>query len=76
MVAKGVRHLLTATEAVRTLGIPLGTIRSWRGRGRLVERGLDERKRPMYAREHLIELRDKGRVYRAEQGRQRERRRS
>lgn len=54
------RHLYTAAEAVRALGIPLGTITAWRHKGLLFEYGLssDPRPRPMYDRDDLIALRD------------------
>jgi hypothetical protein len=71
---KQVRHLYTAAEAARVLGIPAGSIRAWKSRGRLWAYGIDDRRREMYDRDHLIELRDHGRAYRAEQQQQRLRR--
>lgn len=53
-----IRHLYTASEAARMLGIPAGSIRAWASSKKLWAMGLDERGRPMYDREHLIALRD------------------
>jgi hypothetical protein len=53
-----VKHLYTAAEAVRALGIPLGSITAWRAKGLLHEYGLTENRRPMYDRQDLIALRD------------------
>ena len=53
-----VRHLFTAAEAARVLGIPAGTVRAWAARQRLWSFGLDERGRPMYDRRDLVRLRD------------------
>ena len=53
----GVRHLYTAAEAQKTLGIPAGTVRAWAARKRLWSFGLDERDRPMYDRDDLLRLR-------------------
>ena len=52
------RHLYTAAEAVRALGIPLGTITAWRAKGLLYEYGLTDRGQRMYDRQDLISLRD------------------
>lgn len=51
-----VRHLFTAAEAERVLGIPAATVRSWAKRERIWSFGLDERNRPMYDRDHLLAL--------------------
>lgn len=56
-----VRHLYTATEAQRVLGIKATTVRSWARRNLLYSFGLDQRNRPMYDRDHLVALRDKAR---------------
>jgi hypothetical protein len=59
-----VRHLFTAAEAERILGIPAGTIRSWAvdrpaRPQRIWSYGLDQHGRPMYDRDDLIRERDK-----------------
>jgi hypothetical protein len=54
--APGVRHLFSAAEADRVLGIKAGTVRQWAYRGQLHPMGLDERDRPLYDREHLLRL--------------------
>lgn len=51
-----VRHLFTAAEASRLFGIPAGTIRAWCSRKLLWAYGIDKYKRPMYDRDHLLEL--------------------
>ncbi|GAA4685649.1 hypothetical protein GCM10023215_21110 [Pseudonocardia yuanmonensis] len=51
-----VRHLFSAAEAERVLGIKAGTVRQWAHRGQLHPVGLDERDRPLYDREHLQRL--------------------
>lgn len=53
----GVRHLYTAAEAEKTLGIPAGTVRAWFCRKRIYHYGLDERERPMFDRDDLLRLR-------------------
>lgn len=60
-MSKEVRHTMTAAEAARTLGIPAGSIRAWASSKRLWSFESDERGRPLYDRDHLIELRDKTR---------------
>jgi hypothetical protein len=55
---EGVRHLFTAAEAERTLGIPAGRVRVWFHRKRIYHYGLDERGRPMFDRDDLVRLRD------------------
>ena len=55
---KEVRHLFTASEAARALGIPAGSIRAWRSCGRLAVFGFNERGQPMYDRDDLVALRD------------------
>lgn len=57
----GVRHLFSAIEAERWLGIKAATVRSWARRNLVYSFGLNERNHPMYDREHLIALRDKRR---------------
>jgi len=52
----GVRHLFTAAEAERRLGIRSTRIRQWARRQKLHAMGLDERGRPMYDREDLRRL--------------------
>lgn len=59
-----VRHLFTAAEAQRVLGIPAGTIRSWAidrpaRPQRIWSYGIDEHGHPMYDRDDLIRERDK-----------------
>jgi hypothetical protein len=54
-----VRHLYTAAEAERVLGIPAGTVRAWFCRKRIYHYGLDERHRPMFDRDDLVRLRDR-----------------
>jgi predicted site-specific integrase-resolvase len=54
--SSGVRHLFTAAEAERRLGIRSTTIRQWARRGKLFKMGLDERGKPMYDREDLRRL--------------------
>lgn len=51
-----VRHLFTAAEAEKVLGIAAGTIRAWASKRWLWHYGLDKRGRPMYDRDHLLEL--------------------
>ena len=55
----GPRHLFTAAEAERALGIPAGTVRAWASREMLWSYGLDVRGRPMYDRDDLLRLRGK-----------------
>lgn len=43
--------LLTTAEAAQMVGRKPATIRSWRHRGWLEPQGLDERNRPLYARQ-------------------------
>lgn len=57
----GVRHLFSAIEAEKTLGIKASTVRSWARRELLYSFGLNERNHPMYDRDHLVALRDKRR---------------
>jgi DNA-binding transcriptional MerR regulator len=54
------RHLFTAAEAARRLGINPARIRVWAFRKLLYAYGIDERGRPMYDRDDLIALRDRG----------------
>lgn len=54
-----VRHLFTAAEAEKQLGIPAGTIRVWFNRKRIWHYGLDERGNPMFDRDDLVRLRDR-----------------
>lgn len=51
-----VRHLFTAADAEKVLGIKAGTIRAWRSRRLLWHFGLDKYGRPMYDRDHLMDL--------------------
>lgn len=62
--AGGVRHLFTAAEAERVLGIPAGTIRSWFSRKHIWHFGIDPRGRPMFDRDDLL------RMYNREQSRE------
>ena len=48
-----VRHLFTAIEAERVLGIKAGTVRQWAKRGKIHSYGIDARGRPCYDRDHL-----------------------
>lgn len=57
-MAKEIRHLFTASEAARILGIPAGSIRAWRSCGRLPVWGFNEHGQPMYDRDDLVILRD------------------
>lgn len=59
---EGVRHLFTAAEAERVLGIRASTIRTWANRKRIWAFGLDERRQPMYDKRDLIALRDRTRT--------------
>ena len=51
-----VRHLFTAAEAERTLGIPANTVYSWVHRERIWSAGLNEDGKPMYDRTDLLKL--------------------
>lgn len=59
------RHLYTAAEAQRVLGISAATVRKWASRPRgdgtraLYAFGLDDAGRPMYDRDHLVLLGDR-----------------
>jgi hypothetical protein len=53
-----VRHLFSAAESERVLGIPAATVRSWARRKRIWSFGLDERNRPLYDRDDLVSLRE------------------
>lgn len=53
------RHLFTAAEAARRLGINPCRIRVWAHRKLLFAYGIDERGRAMYDRDDLIALRDR-----------------
>lgn len=53
-----IRHLFTAAEAERWLGIPAATIRSWARRRRIWSYGLDSHGHPMYDLEHLLNRRN------------------
>lgn len=55
----GVRHLFSAIEAEKTLGIKAATVRSWARRKLLYSFGLNERNHPMYDRVDLVQLRDR-----------------
>jgi hypothetical protein len=55
-----VRHLFTAAEAERALRIPAATIRSWARRRVLWSYGLTATGAPMYDRDDLVQLRDRG----------------
>lgn len=55
------RHLFTAAEATQWLGIPAATVRSWARRERVWAYGLTEAGKPMYDRDDLVALRDRGR---------------
>jgi len=57
-----VRHLYGPAEAERVLGIKAATIRSWARRRLIYAYGLDEDGRPMYDRDDLLALWDRGRV--------------
>lgn len=54
----GPRHLYTAAESERVLGIPAATVRTWAFRKLIYAYGLDDRDRPMYDRDDLVRLRD------------------
>lgn len=56
-----VRHLFSAIEAEKYLGIKASTVRSWARRKLVWSFGLNERNHPMYDREHLLQMRDKRR---------------
>lgn len=56
-----VRHLFSAIEAEKWLGIKASTVRSWARRELVYSFGLNERNHPMYDRRHLLEMRDKRR---------------
>lgn len=53
--------MFSAAEAERVLRIPAATVRSWARREQIHPYGLDDRDRPMYDRDDLVRLRDKGR---------------
>lgn len=55
----GVRHLFSAIEAEKELGIKASTVRSWARRELVYSFGLNERNHPMYDREHLFQMRDR-----------------
>lgn len=50
------RHLFTAAEAEKVLGIPAGTIRSWFSRKHIWHYGIDKRGRPMFDRDDLLRM--------------------
>lgn len=56
------RHLYTAAEAETSLGIRADRIRQWASRSRkdgtraLYAMGLNKQQKPMYDRDHLLEL--------------------
>jgi hypothetical protein len=60
-MASGVRHLFTAAEAERVLRIKASTVRSWARRRVIWSYGLSSGGKPMYDRDDLVRLRDRGR---------------
>lgn len=60
----GVRHLYSAIEAHKMLGIKASTVRSWARRKLIYSFGLNERNHPMYDREHLVQMQDKRKLER------------
>lgn len=58
-MSEPVRHLFTATEAERVLGIPAATVRSWARRKQVWPFGLDAAGAPMYDRDDLVRLRER-----------------
>lgn len=56
----GVRHLFTAAEAERALRIKAATVRSWARRRVIWSYGISETGAPMYDRDDLVRLRDRG----------------
>jgi DNA-binding transcriptional MerR regulator len=54
MLATRWHGLLPTGEAADLVGVKAATIRSWRHRGHLEPRGLDERDRPLYHPDDVI----------------------
>jgi hypothetical protein len=59
-MASEVRHLFTAAEAERVLRIKASTVRSWARRRVIWSYGLTADRKPMYDRDDLVRLRDRG----------------
>ncbi|GAA0632339.1 hypothetical protein GCM10010174_61740 [Kutzneria viridogrisea] len=55
-----VRHLFTPSEAERVLRIKASTVRSWARRRLIWSYGISDTGKPMYDRDDLIRLRDRG----------------
>lgn len=55
-----VRHLFSAAEAERVLRIKASTVRSWARRRVIWSYGLTSAGKPMYDRDDLVRLRDRG----------------
>jgi hypothetical protein len=60
-MASDVRHLFTAAEAEHVLRIKAATVRSWARRRVIWSYGLSTTGAPMYDRDDLVRLRDRGR---------------